>query len=123
MLDVERGIVDTLRSAKERLGWKHAFIALAGVFCIYVFISQWEMVRSIGEWLAPQRASMDHLLTRPLCASGDCPNFAFQVLDCERLAVQIGGLAMPPRDNSRERLRSVPPNREERDFLLSGMSC
>ena len=120
MLYVERGTADTLRSAKERLGWKHAFFSLAGVFCIYVFISQWEMVRSVGEWLARQRPSMDHLLTRPLCASGDCPNFAFQVLDCERLAVQTGGLAMPPRDPDRPRPRSVPPNRERATSYFRG---
>ena len=37
------------------------------------------------------------LLTRPICDSGDCENFSFLVRECELQAVQVGGLATPPR--------------------------
>ena len=44
------------------------------------------------DWL-PRLASVNHLLTRPLCESGDCPNFDFLVRECELQAAQVGGLA------------------------------
>lgn len=49
----------------------------------------------IVEWLTPTprpAANLDHLLTRPTCAPGECQDFEFLVRECEWKASQVGGL-------------------------------
>ena len=97
MIYIEKETLRVLRLAKQALEWKHAAIALAGIVVIQFVVSQRESVYRAGEWLEARRPSVDHLLTRPLCASGDCHNFGFLVRECELQAVQVGGLALTDR--------------------------
>lgn len=105
--------------------WKVVGIALAVIVVVQAAALNWASISSLpGRILDTVRVTppdRSHLLTRPVCESGDCPNFDFLVRDCERLAVQVGGLAMPPRDpDRRERLRFVPPNRESATAYFRG---
>ncbi len=75
---------------------------IASVLALLLLVSHWGYLsRVVGDWLEAQRAAQDRLLTRPLCPSDDCPNFSFQVTECELQAVLVGGLAIGERENAR----------------------
>ena len=92
-------------------GWKVAGIALAVIALVQAAAINWDSISSVyGSILEGVRRTHDisHLLTRPVCKSGDCPNFDFKVRDCERLAADVGGLSAPPRRNRDERIAFNP---------------
>ena len=102
------------------IGWNHIALLLAIVALVQSSIIYAETIFEVAGWsknqlaasfnflydssaslfawvggLLPDRPerNIDHLLTRPICES-DCENFDFIVRDCERKAVEVGGLAL-----------------------------
>ena len=106
------------------LEWKHLVVLLAIVVFVQSAIIYAAPIFYVADWSKNQLAAsfnliydssssllawmwgllpdlpertIDHLLTRPICES-DCENFDFIVRDCERKAVEVGGLAFGRRD-------------------------
>ena len=102
------------------IGWNHIALLLAIVVLVQSSIIYAETIFEVAGWSKDQLAAsfnflydgsaslfawvwgllpdrpernIDHLLTRPICESG-CENFDFIVRDCERKAVEVGGLAL-----------------------------
>ena len=88
------GLTRSLMRIVRSHGWKLATVVLAGVVVIQFVSLRPELIYRVRDWLESRRRSLDHLLTRPVCESGDCPNFNFLVRECELQATQVGGLLM-----------------------------
>ena len=116
-----------LRFTPPTIGWNHIALLLAIVVLVQssiiysapiFYVADWsknqlaasfdfiyDSSASLFAWvwgLLPDRPerpkrTVDHLLTRPICES-DCENFDFIVRDCERKAVEVGGLAVGRRE-------------------------
>ena len=76
------------------IGWNHVSGIAVTVMVVQLTIYNWD---SVFETVARLFPNYDHLLTRPTCESGECPNFNFRVTECELQAVQVGGLALSGR--------------------------
>ena len=96
-----------LKFTPPEIRWAHIAGAAMLVSFVQLGVIHKETISStthgITNWLDnfwtddERRSSIDRLLTRPICESGDCDNFDFLVRECELQAVQVGGLAIPPR--------------------------
>lgn len=96
------GLELAIMSIDRRDIWIVVLVWVTSVLTILLIASHWDYLsRVAGDWLEAQRAAQDRLLTRPLCPSGDCPNFSFQVTECELHATLVGGLALGESDRAR----------------------
>ena len=100
-----------LRFTPPSIGWNHIALVFAIVVLVQSAIIYEGTISTSFNFLYDNSASLlawvwgllpdhnhlertrDHLLTRPICES-DCENFDFIVRDCERKAVEVGGLAL-----------------------------
>lgn len=95
-----------LRFRLPAFGWEQLAIAAICVCSIQLVVLNADRITGVvsgwGSWwmsaLAEQHAAAwkraAPLLTQPVCES-NCDNFDFLVRECERQAVQVGGLALP----------------------------
>ena len=102
-----------LRFTPPPILWEHIALLLTIIVLVQLVIIYEDTISTSFNFLYDNSASLfawmwgllpdypertvDHLLTRPICES-DCENFDFIVRDCERKAVEVGGLALGRRE-------------------------